>query len=150
MHSIFLRAFTVAAISVGAMPMAHAQKSDLAAQNFDRGKYEYEAHCAVCHGLSGKGDGSFAQLFKAGTLMPDLTELSKKNNGVFPFARVFETIDGTQNVTAHGTRRMPVWGPRYKVEVERSVYDDFRADSEAFVRARILALTEYVYRLQAK
>ena len=82
--------------------------------------------------------------------MPDLTELSKKNNGVFPFKRVYETIDGTQNVMAHGTQLMPVWGPRYKVEVGRSFYDDFRADPEAFVRARILALTEYVYRLQAK
>ena len=150
MQSILVRAFAVAAISVSVIPMAHAQKSDLAAQNFDRGKYEYEAHCAVCHGLSGAGDGSFAQLFKAGILMPDLTELSKKNNGVFPFMRVYQTIDGTQNVMAHGTQLMPVWGPRYKVEVGRSFYDDFRADPEAFVRARILALTEYVYRLQAK
>lgn len=147
MHSILVRAFAVAAISVGVIPMAHAQKSDPAV---DRGKYEYEAHCAVCHGLSGAGDGSFAQLFKAGILMPDLTELAKKNNGVFPFKRVYETIDGTQNVNAHGTQRMPIWGPRYRVEVGRSVYDDFRADPEVFVRARILALTEYVYRLQTK
>ena len=150
MHSILVRLFTVAAILVGAIPMAHAQKSDLAAQNFDRGKYEYEAHCAVCHGMSGIGDGSFAQLFRAGTLMPNLTEFSKKNNGVFPFKRIYETIDGTQNVEAHGTKLMPVWGPRYKFEAGRRFDDDFPADSEAFVRARILALTEYLYHLQAK
>lgn len=150
MRSIVVRLFTVAAILVGASSMAHTQKSDLAAQNFDRGKYEYEAHCAVCHGMSGLGDGTFAQLFRAGTLMPNLTEFSRKNNGVFPFKRVYETIDGTQNVAVHGTQPMPVWGPRYKFEAGRRLYDDFPADSEAFVRARILALTEYVYRLQAK
>jgi mono/diheme cytochrome c family protein len=64
------------------------KKAILQRKNVDRGKYEYEAHCAVCHGLSGAGDGSFAQLFKAGISMPDLTELAKKNNGVFPFMRV--------------------------------------------------------------
>jgi hypothetical protein len=64
--------------------------------------------------------------------------------------RVYETIDGTWGVPAHGTKEMPVWGPRYKVEAGESSYDDFRADPEPFVRARILALTEYVYRLQAK
>lgn len=150
MHSISVRVFLVAAISVGAISMAHAQKSDLAMQNFDRGKYEYEAHCAVCHGLTGMGDGSFAQLFRAGTLMPNLTELSKRNNGVFPFQRVYESIDGTRNVEAHGTQLMPIWGPQYKFEAGRRFYDDFRADPEVFVHARILALTEYVYRLQAK
>lgn len=34
MQSILVRAFAVAAISVSVIPMAHAQKSDLAAQNF--------------------------------------------------------------------------------------------------------------------
>lgn len=150
MNSKLIKAFTVGAIAVGTATMAHAQQSGLAAQNFDRGKYEYGAHCAVCHGMSGKGDGPFAQQLKSGTVMPNLTELSKKNNGVFPFMRVYEIIDGTQSVTGHGTRQMPVWGPRYKSEPGESLYDDFRADAEAFVRARILALTEYVYRLQAK
>jgi mono/diheme cytochrome c family protein len=126
------------------------QQSDLAAKNFDRGRYEYETHCAVCHGSTGKGDGPLAQQLKSATVMPNLTELSKKNNGVFPFMRVYEIIDGTQSVTWHGTREMPVWGPRYKSEAGESLYDDFRADPEVFVRARILALTEYIYRLQAK
>ncbi len=150
MHSRLAGVLAIAAISVGTIPMAHAQKSDPAAQDSDRGKYEYETHCAVCHGMAGQGDGSFAQLFRAGTLLPDLTEFSKRNNGVFPFQRVYETIDGTQNVAAHGTPLMPIWGPRYRYEAGRSAYDDFRADPEVFVRARILALTEYIYRLQAK
>jgi mono/diheme cytochrome c family protein len=149
MHSKLVRAFAIGVFAVGAPIMAYAQQSGLAAQNFDRGKYEYGAHCAVCHGLSGKGDGPFVQQLKSGTVMPNLTELSKKNNGVFPFMQVYETIDGTNSITAHGPREMPVWGPQYKGEILGET-GDYRADAEAFVRARILALTEYVYRLQAK
>ena len=93
-------------------------------------KYEYRVHCAVCHGLSGKGDGPFADQLKSGTVVPNLTELSKKNNGVFPFMRVYETIESGK-VSAHGTREMPIWGERY-------------------VRARILALTKYINRLQVR
>jgi mono/diheme cytochrome c family protein len=137
-------------VSAMAATMAHAQQSGLAAQNFDRGKYEYEAHCAVCHGLSGKADGPFAQQLKSGTVVPNLTELSRRNNGMFSFMRVYQIIDGTQSMAAHGPREMPVWGPRYKSEAGENFYDDYRADVEAFARARILALTEYVYRLQIK
>ena len=147
MNSKLVRAFTVSAIVLGAATMAYAQQGGPPTQN-DRGKYEYDAHCAVCHGLSGKGDGTFAGVLKS--TMPNLTELSKKNNGVFPFMRVYETIDGTWSVPAHGTKAMPVWGPRYKAEAKESLFDDYPADPEPFARARILALTGYVYRLQAK
>lgn len=147
MNSKLIGVLMVSAIAV---TTAHAQQSGLAAQNFDRGKYEYEAHCAMCHGLSGKGDGPFAQQLKSGTVVPSLTELSKRNNGVFSFVRVYQIIDGTQSVTAHGPREMPLWGPRYKSEVGENLYDDYRVDAEAFARSRILALTEYVYRLQIK
>jgi hypothetical protein len=34
----------------------------------------------------------------------DLTVLTKKNNGVFPFDSVYEIIDGRKTVIAHGTR----------------------------------------------
>jgi mono/diheme cytochrome c family protein len=149
MNSKLLRAFTVGTIAIGAATMAHAQQSGPAGQSVDRGKYEYTAHCAVCHGSSGEGEGLYSVYLNK--TMPNLTTLSKRNGGVFPFARVYETIDGSQVVLqAHGTKEMPIWGPRYKIEVGQSFYDDFRADPEVFVRARILALTEYIYRLQAK
>jgi hypothetical protein len=77
--------------------------------------------------------GPLAQQLKSASVMPDLTELSKKNNGVFPFMRIYETIDGTHSATWHGTRQMPIWGPRYKIEARESAYDEFRADSEVFV-----------------
>ena len=134
----------VAAITVGTVTMAHAQQAGPAAQNL--GKNEYQKHCAVCHGVSGKGDGIYADLLKSGTVVANLTELSKKNNGVFPFARVSETIEnGVPG--AHGTKEMPIWGPRYRIEAGQSLYDEY---TEAYVRARILALTEYIYSMQAR
>ena len=148
MNSILIKALTVGTIAVGAGTMAYAQQYGSAAISRDRGKYEYGAHCALCHGLTGAGDGPYSGV--PTKTVPNLTTLSKRNGGVFPFARVYEIIDGTQASLTHGPREMPIWGPRYKIEAEESFYDDFRADREAFVRARILALTEYIYRLQAK
>ena len=131
----------VGAVGVGQPWLAFGQ------QKVDMGKREYDANCAVCHGASGKGDGPYAGGSEAG--VSDLTLLAKRNNGVFPFARVYEFIDGTQVVKAHGTREMPIWGADYKVK-GAEYYMDVPFDPEVYVRARILALTEYVYRLQAK
>ncbi|HSF48517.1 MAG TPA: hypothetical protein VLA73_09165 [Burkholderiales bacterium] len=44
---------------------------------------------------------------------------------------------------------MPIWGIEYKAKAAEH-YMDVPYDEQAFVRARILALIEYIYRLQAK
>lgn len=118
-----------------------------AADRLDLGKREYEANCVVCHGPSAKGNGSYAELLK--TRVPDLTVLARKNGGVFPVARVYEVIDGTQSVAAHGSREMPIWGTEYKAKAAQ-YYVDVPYDEQAFVRARILALIDYLNRLQEK
>jgi len=116
-------------------------------RSIDIGKWEFESHCAICHGLTGRGEGVEPHWNLLSKTPADLTILSKNNGGVFPFARVYQTIDGREQVAAHGTREMPVWGREYMAESARiSPY----YDHEAFARAKILALTEYVYRLQAK
>jgi len=65
-----------------------------------------------------KCDEPLAQL-KSTTAVPDLTELSKKNDGVFPFMRIYEKIDGTRSMTWHGTRQMPVWVLDTGVKLEK-------------------------------
>jgi len=124
-----------------------ADKADI--RKIDIGKAEYEQKCVICHGILGKGDGVYGQMLKKPAT--DLTVLSKNNGGVFPFARVFETIEGTHVLKAHGTREMPIWGKEYR---SSKYYDDYLHDPETdrsyFARSRILALTEYIYRLQAK
>lgn len=115
----------------------------------DTGKLEYQSQCAICHGALGKGDGSFNVLLK--TKASDLTVLSKNNGGVFPVKHIEDVITGTADVVGHGSRNMPIWGDYYKEiapsELNRSYTKN---DVRAFVRARILALVEYISRLQAK
>jgi len=118
----------------------------LAQQNVDFGKREYDSNCAGCHGPKGKGDGAYAAyLTKTPT---DLTILAKTNGGVFPYQKVYETIDGRHAVAAHGPRDMPIWGADYlrQAPVESVVF----FDPEVFVRSRIWALIDYINRLQQK
>lgn len=118
----------------------------LAQAKTDFGKAEYEGNCAVCHGVSGKGGGPLSELLKRSA--SDLTTLQKRNGGIFPIARVYETIEGV-GVAEHGTRDMPVWGREYSIKAAE-YYRDVPYNPEAYVRARILALAEYLSRLQVK
>ena len=114
----------------------------------DVGKLEYEGACASCHGTDGRGGGIVAS--QMSVRMPNLTQLAGNNRGVFPFDRVYQVIDGREEIKAHGTRDMPVWGQAFRRQ--SSVYfQNYPAqDQESNARSRILALTEYLYRLQAK
>lgn len=116
----------------------------------DAGQREYMNRCAVCHGQSAKGDGGAIDILK--TAPADLTVLAKKNGGVFPVERINAVIDGRQLVKGHGSRDMPIWGNAYSAETARA--DEHFAgmpyNMEMYVRSRILALTDYLYRIQAK
>lgn len=117
---------------------------------FDLGKLEYLNSCALCHGANGKGQGWAVEFLKK--TPTDLTTLSKKNNGVFPFDRVYATIDGREMVRAHGDRDMPAWGNKYSENTAKAAeyYVDVPYDMEMYARTRILALIDYLNRLQAK
>lgn len=134
-------------IVLSAIVLALAPGMALGQASPDPGKTEYLAKCAVCHGLSGKGEGSFGEVLKA--QMPDLTTLAKRNGGALPVDRVLMNIDGRATPRAHGTSEMPIWGSRYTAEAAPR-YDDYRYNSEAFVQARLLALVDYINRLQVR
>ena len=121
---------------------AFAQQKDV-----DVGKADYEASCAVCHGMDGKGDGMVVAALKVKP--SDLTILTKKNGGVFPLDRVVGVIDGRAQILAHGTRDMPIWGTRYSV-LAAEHYFDIPYNQEEYVRAQVLSLTDYIYRIQQK
>jgi mono/diheme cytochrome c family protein len=111
----------------------------------DLGKREYDANCAVCHGKTGKGDGPYADLLRKPAT--DLTNMARRNGGIFPLARAYEVIEGSG--VGHGTRDMPVWGQDYNVKAAE-YYMDVPYDPQAYVRGRILALVEYLNRIQVK
>lgn len=143
---IFTRFLTIAPAYFFIM-LISLSTTAVAAEKLDVGKMEYEASCAVCHGLTGKGDdGPLKSLFARP--VPNLTVLAKNNKGVFPFDRVYQIIDGRQEIKAHGPRKMPVWGRAFSMQSSIYFENCPPQDSESAARSRILALTEYLYRLQ--
>jgi len=71
------------------------------------GKDLFRQYCAACHGVDGKGGGPAASAMKTGP--SDLTQMAHRNNGKFPEEKVLRILQG-QDVTAHGSQEMPVWG----------------------------------------
>lgn len=112
----------------------------------DLGKKEFQENCVNCHGTNGKGYGPYVELLRRSP--PDLTQLAKKNGGILPVNRMYETIEGA-NVPSHGSRDMPIWGNDYRIRAAE-YYRDVDYNPEAYVRARILALIEYIDRLQER
>jgi hypothetical protein len=97
-------------------------------------------YCASCHGRDGRGSGPVAVALK--TRPPDLTEIARRNNGVFPKARVeaFVTNREVSAVPAHGSAEMPVWGPTFRG----------LDPSDARVKVRIANLVAHIEALQMK
>ncbi|MFN5996897.1 MAG: c-type cytochrome [Paracoccaceae bacterium] len=127
--------------------MAGSAGSAVAQDAMSIGQFEFANSCVQCHGPAGKGDGPLVS-FLTGS-MPDITQLQKTNGGVFPVTRVFNTIDGSATIGAHGTSEMPAWGQRYRADAaEWLSYQGAPGEAEALAQLRVLALVEYVASLQ--
>ncbi len=107
----------------------------------ERGRDLFRIYCRTCHGESGTGDGPTAAVLK--TKPSDLTRLAERNNGEFPFDRVYSSIDGRQGILAHGARSMPIWGLAFQ-ELDTDV------NQEDQVRGRILQLIRYLESIQTR
>lgn len=126
------------------------------AEDVDSGTLEFRSSCASCHGRDAKGNGPVSDQLKVPP--PDLTMLAKNNNGIFPTDTVYETIYGLRIIPAHGNREMPIWGERFNpiVNLPHDV-DPFywemagpEQSPEVVVRRRILAVIDYLSRVQQK
>ncbi len=96
-------------------------------------------HCAVCHGKDGRGRGPATIALK--DTVPDLTQIARRNGGVFPASRVKAVIDGTgEERAAHGTRDMPIWGP---------LFHNFEWDQD-LGEVRLENVTNYLRSIQQK
>ncbi len=111
------------------------------------GAEAFRTSCAVCHGADGKGDGEFAAML---TIKPsDLTVLKQNNSDkVFPYFDVFRTIDGRTELPAHGSRLMPIWGNYFAGRPDVMAAQPFGA--ELLIRARIVALVDYIESIQVE
>ncbi len=144
-----LKWFMIAGFTAGFAGAAQAKDVDI-------GKSEFQSSCASCHGTDGKGKGPVSEQLKVPP--SDLTMLAKNNNGVFPMKAVLETIHGSKTIPAHGTREMPIWGERFNpiVNLPHNVDPSYwklagpEQSPEVVVRARILAVVDYLNRIQQK
>lgn len=137
-HPLVFVGVTVAAVLWLTAATGRAQQEEVV----KAGRPIYEQYCAVCHGREGKGDGGAANLL---SMKPaDLTQLSKNNNGAFPFWRVYGVIDGRQEVKGHGTSDMPFWGAEFRAEAGTN------PAAQSLVRGRILELVYYLQSIQAQ
>ena len=117
-----------------------AQEQEVAAA----GKKEFQWSCAVCHGPDGRGGGVMKARNFLKITPADLTALSKRNKGEFPFWRVYDVIDGRLAVPGHGGREMPIWGKAFQEE-ELS-----RLGAETKAVGRILSIVFYLQSIQKK
>ena len=129
-ETALIKSLMVTSAVIGFITCASAQDNNV-------GKIQYQSSCAACHGADAKGDGPVSKELK--TRPADLTVLAKNNNGVFPYDRVFQMIDGRNStVASHGTREMPIWGYRF-------------GPPQAYrFKARVVAVIDYIKSLQQR
>jgi mono/diheme cytochrome c family protein len=135
-HAPFLTLLTIV-LAVGTMA-GEDPAAPYDASAASSGGYTFKSYCAVCHGRTGHGDGSFGASLRVAPA--DLTRISKRNRGEFPFDKVAKIIDGRQHVKGHGDSDMPAWGDTF-LET-REGYD------EAKVKERIRELVHYLASIQ--
>ena len=123
---VLLSGSTVLAQKVEQVPIPRTSPID--------GPAMFASYCASCHGAKGLGDGPAA---RALTKAPaDLTRISARNGGQFPTVKVRRYIEGADEVAAHGSRDMPMWGALFK------------ALNRDMVVQRVETLTKYLEGLQ--
>lgn len=132
---------------VGLATLFLAMGPALAQEASDLGRIVYRGHCASCHGSEGRGDGPMAEFLS--TQVPDLSALQKNNGGVFPFSRVYATIEAGGEGSVHAASAMPAWSERLVTDalILHGIEID-PARRESFVRGRILAVIDHLAQLQ--
>jgi len=112
------------------------------------GQREFRTRCAMCHGMTGRGDGWLAELLIKRP--PPLTQLKRNSGGTFPRERIAQVIDGRTLIRSHGPREMPVWGTIYRSEIEATTGTrrGVREEDEVNISYRIQALIEYLVAIQ--
>ena len=91
------------------------------------------------------GFGPMAEMLAIET--PDLTELSKRNGGVFPTEAVAMQIDGRSPLLAHGGE-MPIFGP--SLESDQYITLRLKSGQQLMTGVPLANVIVYLESLQAK
>ncbi|MFP6906223.1 MAG: c-type cytochrome [Verrucomicrobiota bacterium] len=104
------------------------------------GETLFHRYCSSCHGTDATGKGPIARLLKHPP--PDLRTFARRRNGQFSSVELARFIDGRQEVPAHGSRAIPVWGKQFaRIEVEST-------EHESLVSGNLLELVLYIESIQ--
>lgn len=133
MRSLLLAGMAASALSVAGPALA---------QDADVGQDYYMQYCATCHGADGAGAGPLTELMTVP--VPDLTQLTARNDGEFPMLDVIHIIDGRTGVRAHGGP-MPVYGRIFTADTSGEMG---QYGSVLETRGRVLSLAMYLESLQ--
>lgn len=130
---------------LSAMAIALAVPATSAAEEI--GEASFTANCAVCHGANGSGNGPILDFLKSAP--SDLTRLSERNGGQFPFKRVYEIIADADQIRGHGTSEMPIWGNRFNADIIAQE-GEFGAGASSMptAQSRVLELVFYLATIQ--
>ncbi|OAN79405.1 hypothetical protein A8B78_11770 [Jannaschia sp. EhC01] len=85
------------------------------AQDSADGERLFVQHCAVCHGLSLRGDGPMAPILLLPP--PDLRQIAQRFGGTFPRIGTAWMIDGRDIIMSHGGD-MPIYGHIFEGQSE--------------------------------
>jgi len=133
-RTLFIALVALALSAGSTFAQAKVEQAPIKNVNATDAKGMFDSYCAVCHGKEAKGNGPAA---KALAKVPaDLTRISARNGGKFPDVRVRRYIEGLDEVAAHGSRDMPMWG---------SLFNSLNRDT---AQLRIAALAEYIKGMQ--
>ena len=101
------------------------------------GRDIYMDRCGACHGEDGTGNGPAVGALRI--MPPDLTLLAQRSGGTFPTVRVKNLLGEPVNITAHGSREMPIWGELFGAK---------NAQEQQEANERFKALASYLESIQ--
>lgn len=137
--STFLIALTLATVSytlIAQDPKSPRPEEQRLVSSLN-GRALYHTYCATCHGEDAKGHGPMSAALK--TQPANLTQITARNGGRFPDRNIEKVISGDLDLTAHGTREMPLWGP---------IFSQVAWDQD-LGRVRIANLVKYLESIQS-
>jgi mono/diheme cytochrome c family protein len=105
--SLFVGTLLLIAGAAGAHPRPAATQDKLPPEFVPSGKIMFKQYCPACHGLNAKGHGPARSALKVPAA--DLTTLSARHEGGFPYDYVTNILRFGPGIAAHGSSDMPTW-----------------------------------------
>jgi mono/diheme cytochrome c family protein len=131
---VFIALVTLAVSAGSAFAQAKIEQAPIKNVSAADAKGMFDSYCAVCHGKEGIGNGPAAK--SLAKVPADLTKISARNKGAFPDVKVRRYIEGLDEVAAHGSRDMPMWG---------TLFNSLNRDT---AQLRVAALSDYIKGMQ--